>query len=291
MLPADGEIPLQTPQTGDIEEAAVLARRTLSGVQKKLLVYRNDTGFHPAIARDDPATHIAKFNQADEPTLVQNEDLSLCLAREILGAAEVTGAAKGVVAGFEGIALLVERFDRDGDRRLRLEDFAQILEVPHGRDFSGKYESSYEEAAQAILKHSARARIDLQRYFALVTFNILIGNADAHLKNFSLLETKEGLRLSPAYDLLCTRLYPFNNETALAIGGAKRALESVDRKVLLAFADAIGLPARAAVATLDTLARRTAAARCLDFAPRVEANDFRARYKGVVTEQAERIFA
>lgn len=291
MLPVDGEIALQAPRAGDLEEAAVAARRTLSGVQKKLLVYRDAAGFHPAIEAHDPATHIAKFNQADEPTLVQNEDLSLCLARELLGDAEVARAAKGVVTGIEGIALLVERFDRDGETRLRLEDFAQILNVPQGRDFNGKYESSYEDAAQAILRHSARARIDIARFFALVTFNVLIGNADAHLKNFSLLETSDGLRLSPAYDLLCTRLYPFNNETALAIGGAKRPLESVDRKLLIAFAGEIGLPERAANATLDGLARRAASARTLDFGPRVENNDFRARYKAVVTGQAERIFA
>ena len=286
-----GDIPVELPRDAGLEEAAVAARRTLSGVQKKLLVYRDNAGFHPAIEPGDPATHIAKFNQPDEPTLVQNEDLSLRLARELLGESEVTSAVKGVVGGIEGIALLVERFDRDGDARLRLEDFAQILDVPQGRDFAGKYASSYEDAAQAILRHSARARIDSERFFRLVTFNILIGNADAHLKNFSLLETRDGLRLSPAYDLLCTLLYPFNKETALAIGGAKRPLDSIDRSLLLGFADAIGLQTRAANAALDGLAKRLAAANSLAFGVQIESNDFRARYKAVVSAQAERIFS
>lgn len=290
VLPADGEIPLEAPAEGALEEAAAVARKTLSGVQKKLLVYRDKGAFHPAIARDDPATHIAKFNQTDEPTLVQNEDLSLSLARELLGSDEITRATKGIVDGIEGIALIVERFDRVDAARLRLEDFAQILEIPQGRDFSGKYQSSYEAAAQAILRHSARARIDIARFFALVSFNILIGNADAHLKNFSLLETKDGLRLSPAYDLLCTLLYPFNNEAGLEIAGKKRALESIDRSILLRFADGIGLPKRAAEASLATLQRRLATAKTLNFQVPVEANDFRARYKAVVTAQAERIF-
>ncbi len=291
VLPVDGDIPLEAPAEGVLEEAAAVARKTLSGVQKKLLVHRRNGAFHPAVARDDPATHIAKFNQANEPTLVQNEDLSLSLARELLGTDEITRAAKGVVDGIDGIALIVERFDRAGDTRLRLEDFAQILEIPQGRDFNGKYQSSYEEAAQAILRYSARARIDIARFFALVSFNILIGNADAHLKNFSLLETKGGLRLSPAYDLLCTLLYPFNNEAALEIAGEKRPLESIDRSILLRFADGIGLPARAAETSLETLQRRLATAKTLDFRVPVEANDFRARYKAVVTAQAERIFA
>lgn len=291
VLPAEGEIPLEVPAEGALEEAAAVARKTLSGVQKKLLVHRRDGAFHPAVSRNDPATHIAKFNQSDEPTLVQNEDLSLSLARELLGSDEVTRATKGVVDGIEGIALLVERFDRAGDTRLRLEDFAQILNVPQGRDFNGKYRSSYEEVAQAILRHSTRARIDIARFFALVSFNILIGNADAHLKNFSLLETKDGLRLSPAYDLLCTLLYPFNDEAGLEIAGQKRPLASIGRAILLKFADGIGLQPRVAETTLATLQRRLAQARTLDFPVPVEANDFRARYKEVVTAQAERIFA
>lgn len=291
VLPVEGEIPLESPADGVLEEAAAVARKTLSGVQKKLLVHRRDGAFHPAVARNDSATHIAKFNQADEPTLVQNEDLSLSLARELLGPNNVTRAAKGVVDGIEGIALLVERFDRNGDTQLRLEDFAQILNVPQGRDFNGKYQSSYEEAAQAIGRYSARARIDIARFFALVSFNVLIGNADAHLKNFSLLETKDGLRLSPAYDLLCTLLYPFNNDFGLDIAGKKRPLESIDRAVLLTFADGIGLQPRAAEAVLATLQRRLATTKTLDFAVPVEATDFRARYKAIVSAQAKRIFA
>lgn len=291
ILPIAGPIPLNVPHDGGLEEAAGAARRTLSGVQKKLLAYRNQKGFTPAIARDDPATHIAKFNQPDEPTLVQNEDLSLTLARELLGPEDVTAAAKGVVNGIDGIALLVERFDRQGEVRLRLEDFAQILGIGHGRNFEGKYRSSYEHAAEAISRHSVRARIDLLRYYRLVVFNVVIGNADAHLKNFSLLETGDGLRLSPAYDLLCTLLYPYNDETALEIGGRKRPIVSVERTHLLQLAADIGLPDRVAASALDHLARRFARAQTLSFAAPVEANDFRARYKAIVDGNAKRIFA
>src|SRR5690606_21787479 len=184
------------------EEAAATAPRTVSGVQRKLLAWHDGTGFRPSIDPDDPATHIAKFNSHEEPTLVQNENLSLRLAREILGEGEVTRAAPAVVAGIDGLALLVERFDRDAGARLRLEDFAQILGKPRGPEFGGKYDSSYEEAASVITRFSSRPRLDLNRYYRLVVFNFALGNADAHLKNFSLLERPEGLRLSPAYDLL-----------------------------------------------------------------------------------------
>lgn len=273
-----------------VEEAATAPGRTLSGVQKKWLVYRGEQGFQPAKKLEDPATHIAKFNRADQPTLVQNEDLSLRLAREVLGRQEITAAQLGTVRGEEGIALIVERFDRLGAVRLRLEDFAQILERPRGREFDGKYHSSYEEAASVVERFSARALIDLNRFFRLVVFNLVIGNADAHLKNFSLLEQGGGLRLSPAYDLLNTLVYPqYDRTIALAIDGAKRAFDTLDRDLLSNFGVSIGLKPRAVASALDQLRKRFASAAALDLPAHVPPDDFRARYRDVLVANAERI--
>ncbi|WP_303758595.1 HipA domain-containing protein [Sphingobium yanoikuyae] len=273
-----------------VDEAATAPGRTLSGVQKKWLVYRGEQGFQPATRLEEPATHIAKFNRVDEPTLVQNEDLSLRLAREILGPDEITRAATGVVQGSEGIALIVERFDRIGDERLRLEDFAQILERPRGREFDGKYHSSYEEAASVVTRFSSRALIDVARFYRLVVFNLVIGNADAHLKNFSLLEQERGLRLSPAYDLLNTLVYPqYDRQTALAIDGEKRQFDQIDRAIVMALGLSIGLPARAVETALDTLRKRFSGPAALDFPPTLGPDDFRARYRDVVLANAGRI--
>lgn len=290
MLPPD-DAPAPPHVDGEpIEEAAVAGKRTLSGVQKKLLAFRDGNAFRPAVESTDPATHIAKFNHPEEPTLVQNEALSLALAREVLGEDEVTRAAPGVLSGIEGLALLVERFDRDGEERLRLEDFAQILARPRGGQFDGKYGSSYEEAAGVIARHSARPRIDLDRYFRLVVFNFVLGNADAHLKNFSLLEREDGLRLSPAYDLLNTLLYPFSTETALEIGGKKRLLDTLTREELETFGRAIGLPDKAVALALDGLARAFKDPKTLRFPSEVQPNDLRARFKEIVDANALRIF-
>jgi serine/threonine-protein kinase HipA len=273
--------------------AASGVRRSVSGVHKKLLAFWDGSNYRAASRTEDPATHIAKFNREDLPTLVWNEDISLRLARDLLGLDAVTNATVGGLNGIEGQALLVERFDREGDTRLRLEDFAQILNKPRGQDFSGKYQSSYEEAAQAVVRHSARPRIDLDRYFRLVIFNFVIGNADAHLKNFSLLERGEGLRLSPAYDLLNSCVYAgrFDADTALEIGGQKRPLESLDRAILERFADDIGLPAKAAARALDDLRKRLAKSRVLDLPPIAAPDDFRVRYRDVVLAQAGRFLA
>lgn len=288
--PEDGTHVHAIEDQGSVEEAATTPGRTISGVQKKWLVYRSDDEFRPSIERGDPATHIAKFNRTDLETAVQNEDLSLRLGREVLGKAEITAAALGVVRGTEGIALIVERFDRIGTVRLRLEDFAQILERPRGREFDGKYNSSYEEAAGVIERFSARARIDLDRYFRLVAFNLVIGNADAHLKNFSLLERGEGLRLSPAYDLLNTTIYPnYDRQTALAIGGEKREFDRLDRTTIAKLGNDIGLPAKAVERAIDQLRRSFTNAAALQLNPQVQPNDFRARYRDIVLDNVQRI--
>ena len=287
----DAQAPIH-PNPELIDEAAAVPGKTLSGVQKKLLAWCEDGVFLPCLEEADPATHIAKFNRPDLPTLVQNEDMSLRLAREVLGDDRVTKATKGVLKGIEGIALLVERFDRREGRRLRLEDFAQILGKPRGRQFDGKYHSSYEEAAEVIERHSARGRIDLARYFELVVFNLVIGNADAHLKNFSLLEFDEGLRLSPAYDLVNTLIYPeYERHAALEIGGQKRSFDSLDRALIARFGADIGLPDKAVHQTLERLAKAFAGARTLILPDHVQPDDFRSRYRDIVRENAERILA
>lgn len=291
ILPIDGAIPIHHGEGSVAEEAAVTASRTLSGVQNKLLAWQDGAGFRPSVEASDPATHIAKFNSLTEPTLVQNEDLSLRLAREVLGEEEVTKAAPAVVAGIDGLALLVERFDRAGDERLRLEDFAQILNKPRGAEFAGKYDSSYEEAASAITAFSSRARLDLDRYFRRVVFNFALGNADAHLKNFSLLDRGDGLRFSPAYDLLNSLLYPYSRETALAIGGKKREFDTLSRSLLETFGADIGLPTRAVDLALDDLAKRLADPKTLRFTAPVGEEDFRARFKAGVQDNVQRIFA
>jgi serine/threonine-protein kinase HipA len=276
-----------------LEEAAALPGRTLSGVQKKLLAFQGEKGFEPCIKANDPATHIAKFNREDLPTLVQNEDLSLTLGREILGAAEITKAKRATLAGIEGIALLVERFDRLGDEKLRLEDFAQILGKPRGREFDGKYHSAYEEAAEVITQYSARSRIDLARYYRLVVFNLVLGNADAHLKNFSLLESPgEGLRLSPAYDLINTLVYPdYERTAALEIGGTKRPFDTLNRALIEKLGVTIGLPATEVNRSIEALAKAFGNSKTLQWASHVQPDDFRFKYRDIIHENAARIFA
>ena len=84
-----------------------------------------------------------------------------------------------------------------------MEDFCQLTE----RLTEDKYRGSTEQIAQAILKYSATPGLDVVNFFELVLFSFLTGNADMHLKNFSMLEQPGlGMTLSPAYDLVNTAL-------------------------------------------------------------------------------------
>lgn len=238
--------------------AATAGQRTVSGVQKKLLVVADGTGYRPA-GPDGPAPFIAKFPGGDLGTIVRNEDLTLKLARRLLGQSEITGAQIDVVDD-HGVALIVHRFDRTADGgKLRLEDMAQVLGRPRGRENEEKYDASYEEIGAAISKHSAQPRIDLDRYFRLVVVNALLGNCDAHLKNFSLLETPQGLRLSPAYDLVNTVMYwraGYQTRFALRIDGDYRQHDRVDKGLLGTLGRNLGLPDAAIRNALRDLARR-----------------------------------
>lgn len=242
-------------------EAVANPGRTISGVQRKLLVtkQRGKDRFAPALATGS-APYIAKFNSNDIPTLVRNEALSLRWTAAILGADEVNEFTLGQVNN--ETALVVTRFDRTADGgKLRLEDFAQILCRPRGRDYAGKYDASYEDVAQVIRDHSVRPLIDLQKFLRRLIIFSLIGNCDAHLKNFSLLETPDGLRLSPVYDVLNTAVYPgYSQMLALSINGTKWPVDSVTRKVLEAFGMEIGIPAAAVRQSFEDIARKVRAA-------------------------------
>ena len=275
-----------------ITEAEANPGRTISGVQRKLLVVKRKDGFSPA-EPTGPAPYIAKFNSESLPTLVRNEALSLRWSAAVLGAKEVTEFQLGQVATLNETALIVTRFDRTEDgEKLRLEDFAQILRKPRGQDYGGKYNASYEDVAEVINSYSARPKIDLARFFSRLILFTLIGNSDGHLKNFSLLETPTGLRLSPLYDVVNAALYHrYDQSLALLIGGKKVQLEAVTRPLLEDFGRRIGLAEPAIQQTFADLRTKVRkAARILE-PPEGEGPDgFITRFGEIVSGACLRIF-
>ncbi len=136
------------------------------------------------------------------------------------------------------LAYLTKRFDRTKSRKLAMEDMAQITEVLT----ENKYNSSMERVGKAIRKHSDNPGLDVVNFLDVALFCHLTGNADMHLKNFSLLTEEDGLTgLSPAYDLVATKLVIPKDleEAALPINGKKTKLGSKDFLVL---AEALEMP-------------------------------------------------
>ena len=285
--------PAGTPAPAPIAEATASPGRTVSGVQRKLLVTRSADGkaFVPA-GPAGPAPFIAKFNSERLPTLVRNERLALAWTAAVLGKREVTEFTVATIETIGEAALVVTRFDRTPDgQKLRLEDCAQILCKPRGADYGGKYDAAYEDVAAIIKAHSVRPAIDLARFFRRLIAFAIIGNCDAHLKNFSLLETPTGLRLSPVYDVVNTAIYDgFDQTLGLSINGAKPSLDAVNHTLLRAFGLSIGVPARAVDQVFTELRRKITAAAPLIAPPAAEPPDgFVNRFSEIVSNACLRI--
>ena len=147
----------------------------------------------------------------------ENEHLTMQMAAQVF---KIETAANTLIY-FKNAqpAYLVKRFDvKDDGTKWLQEDFSQIKQVnQQSKGMNYKYEGSYEEIAALIKQYCGAWQIEIERFYKVILFNYLFSNGDAHLKNFSLIQTKFGdFRLSPAYDLLCTFLHT-PNEPAMAL--------------------------------------------------------------------------
>ena len=243
---------------GDPTVAAALASRSsLSGVQPKLLAVQEGRRFRPA-RRDETSTFIAKL-PGSLSDIVENEFLTTAANHALLPDDEIVDARIGTVEGIEGRALIVRRFDRRrSGTKIHFEEFNQLLGRRSGGD---KYEASYEDMAKFIRTTPGCTPIDAWRLYRRILVCFLTGNTDAHLKNFAMFHTPDGLRLTPAYDLVAAALYQPYSELALAIDGAGNLpLGKLKPKHLIALGEAYGLDRAVLMETFQSLNRRRKAA-------------------------------
>ncbi len=170
--------------------------------------------------------YILKPPSENYPELPANEDLSMHLA-EIFKIKVVPHTLIKLKSG--ELAYLTKRIDRASQEKIHMEDMCQLTE----RLTEDKYKGSFEQVAKAIDKYSSNPGLDKLTFFEVVLFSFLTGNADMHLKNFSLIDYPENMTsLTPAYDLLSTRLViPEDQdpeEMALTLNGRKRKLNIDD---------------------------------------------------------------
>ncbi len=221
-----------------------IARLSLAGAQSKLPVLL--AGGRVALPRDGvPSTHLIKPEPERFPGLAANEAFCLALARAVgLDAAQ---AERRVVAGAGAAFLLVTRYDRMTDaqgrtQRLHQEDFAQALGVPSNRKYASEGGPVFRDAFALVRRATTRPAREVLKLADAALFNLIIGNADAHAKNFSLLRRDGGeVVLAPLYDLVATLAWPsLSARLAMKFGGAA-TLEEVDAEAFARFAADAGL--------------------------------------------------
>lgn len=217
-------LPYEQPQQSEEVTKQFIENRkriSISGVQEKLS-FILDKNILRLTKEGEQGTYILKPIPRDLKNVDQvpaNEHLTMQIAKQVY---RLNTAENAIIFFRDGTpAYITKRFDVKADGgKWGKEDFASL--AGKTKDNAGanfKYESSYEEIGILIQKFVPAWRVEIEKYFSLVVFNFLFSNGDAHLKNFSLLESSEGdYLLSPAYDLINTRLHVDDSDFALDKG-------------------------------------------------------------------------
>ncbi len=214
------------------EAQKMVGKISVSGVQPKLSV-AYDRKIFQLIVVEKGGEYILKPQTERFPMLPENENL--CMRIASLCGTDVP--AHGLIPlADKRFAYLVKRFDRtDEGFKFQQEDFQQLLEI------DDKYDGSYERMANIIRKHSCNPASDLFKLYERAILFFVLGNGDAHLKNFSLIRSRSaGYRLSPAYDIVSSRLVlsEEREEMCLSIQGKRNRLS---RKDFIRLAQHLGL--------------------------------------------------
>lgn len=217
-----------------------------------------------------PSTHIVKQSHVRLDGIVTNEQLALSTAGKC-GIAIPRSFIINTGAGEEHEVLFAtERFDRvfpdqaqlinglPRPLRLHQEDFAQAMGIPasqkYERDLSGHMRGMFD----ILRRYSSDPMQDQLRLWDIIVFNYLIGNTDAHVKNFSLLygPSLKSIRLAPAYDIVSTTVYEQSTrDMAFSIGGVY-TIDAIGRESFKRAARDVGLGERMAMRRFDDMCER-----------------------------------
>jgi len=211
-----------------VTKAALLSRSSLSGIQPKLFVVKEGKDYRPT-SGNELSTHIAKLSSPHLRDILELEYLTMKAVGVLLPEDSVAETTLAMIPSIKTEALIVERFDRvsnagkqsgvEKPKRVHFEEFNQLLGNSAG---DSKYEGSYEDMGQFICRHRTICLIsEAARLYERVLACLLVGNTDAHFKNFAMFHTRDGLRLTPLYDLVAAARYKEYHTIALSIGGAR----------------------------------------------------------------------
>ncbi len=213
-------------QLEELARQVVIKSVAVTGVQPKLSLdlEKHKGEFSRLTIVGLNGDYILKPSSKEYAELPENEDVTMHLAELV----KIKTAKHTLLRLNSGeLAYLTKRFDRNKGKKIAVEDFCQLSEnlTEH------KYRGSIEKIGKLTHQYTVNKGFEMQRLFELVLFSYLTGNADMHLKNFSLIENNLGeYELSPAYDLLSTALVipDDKEESALTINGKKSKLNLND---------------------------------------------------------------
>ncbi len=222
------ELPYTETQMEDLALQIIRSQVTITGVQPKISL-----DISSGQNKNEPkrftivglwGDYILKPPTQQYPQLPEVEDLTLHLA----GIAKIEVVPHSLIRLKTGkLAYITKRTDRSKSGKIHMEDMCQLTE----KLTEDKYRGSYEQIAKTILKFSTNPGLDVVNFFELVLFSFLTGNADMHLKNFSLIHKPgTGTILSPAYDLVATTLVNTadDEDLALTLNGKKKKIRYND---------------------------------------------------------------
>lgn len=227
--PADGESWPPSVERGSEEEdvrRSNAMRFSLAGVQLKFSAIEGARGGLTIPARGMGGSWIVKLPSREFEGVPENEYSMMTLARLVgmdvpalqLVDVDAIGNLPEGIGTLKGRALAIERFDRVQDQSVHIEDFAQVFGVYPDR----KYEkASSRRIARVVAEEGSDA--DIAEFIRRLTFNTLIGNADMHLKNWSMIyPDRRNAALAPAYDFVSTIPYIPDDGAALKFSRTKR---------------------------------------------------------------------
>lgn len=216
------ELPIIEFSLQEVSQRAqkLAGKLSISGVQPKLSM-KLDKKHNSLIAVAEGGEYILKPQIAAFPDIPENEQCCMDIAAEFK--IDVSPHCLLPLKD-ESLAYVVKRFDRVRGMKIHQEDFSQILESQN------KYRGSVEQIGRRLKKISTAPGYDVQLLFERVVFNFIIGNGDAHLKNYSIAyKDRDNIRLTPAYDIVSSKLViPDEDDSALSVNGRKNQLKRED---------------------------------------------------------------
>lgn len=225
-----------------------------AGAQDKLIACMKD-GQVLLPLNGTPSTHIIKPAMPDYPDSVENEWFAMRLA----GACRLSVATCDIAVIDGKRCYVCERYDResiDGKvRRLHQEDFCQMLKVDPKRKYESVGGPGLKESF-ALLRALQLPASDTVEFLNRILFNFIVGNGDAHAKNFSVLYRDGVPRLSPAYDVMSTAIYPeVGKRMAMKVDG-EYAFKWITRSKFLRMADKLRIHPHIVNSAMDKMIRR-----------------------------------